>query len=120
MFDSKVDLSVLQDFKLNTTDTFTNWEFDHQEYQDIPLSFFNRFNKNYKYADLSSIPPSKQDAQFMVIEGNIKKKAPKTISKNYKLTDRKQPGNIKNTRIFSKRETRLRRWYETVTKTKFK
>jgi len=39
----------------------------------------------------------------MIIEGNTKKKAPKTISKNYKLTDRKQPGNIKNTRIFSKR-----------------
>lgn len=38
-----------------------------------------------------------------MVEGNTKKKNQKVISKNYKLTDRKQPGNIKNTRIFSKK-----------------
>ena len=56
------DLSALQNFKMNVTDTFTSWEFKHEEYEDIPLSFFTRFTKNIKYADLSSIPPSKEDA----------------------------------------------------------
>ena len=26
------DLSALQNFKINTSDTFTNWNFDHEEY----------------------------------------------------------------------------------------
>lgn len=101
--EANADLSILQNFKVNTTNSFTNWHFNHEEYEDIPLSFFTRFTKNIKYADLSSIPPSKEDAEFMMVEGNTRKKNQKVISKNYKLTDRKQPGNIKNTRIFSKK-----------------
>ena len=27
-----VDLSILQDFKMNVTDSFTNWDFNHEEY----------------------------------------------------------------------------------------
>ena len=115
-----VDLSILQDFKMNVTNTFTNWNFTQDQYEDIPLSFFNKFTKNFKYADLSAIPPSKEDAEFVVVEGNLKKKNKNFISKNERLTDRKQPGNLKNTRIFSKKESRLRRWYENANKTKFK
>lgn len=73
-----------------------------------------------KYSDLSTIQHKAEESDFTEVQGNIRRKDKSHLSKYTKLTDRRPPSNIRNNRIFSKREQRNRRWYENANKTKFK
>jgi hypothetical protein len=55
----EMDLSILEDFKIEDKE-WISWDFKHEEYENIPLTFFNRFNKGQiKCCDLSQVTSKK-------------------------------------------------------------
>lgn len=62
---------------------------------------------------------SQEDADFLVVEENIKKKNKDFISKNVKMSENRQSGNPFR-RIFNKRMQRNPKQYSTQIKTNFK
>lgn len=114
-----IDLSLLEDFKPQDQE-WINWSFNHEEYENIPLTYFNRFNKmQFKCCDLSSVPMRKDEQEFTVVEGNTKVTNKDFISKNIKMGDRRK-NNLASTRTFTKKQRRGMRTWHNQYKTKFK
>ena len=56
-----IDLSILQDFEVEDKD-WMDWNFKHDLYENIPLTFFNKFNRmQAKCCDLSNVSSRKDD-----------------------------------------------------------
>lgn len=114
-----MDLSILEDFHINTTDDWSNWEFNNEEYKNFPLSFFNKFGKAIKLCNLSSVALSEKDSEFVTIEGNLKTKNKDYISKNITMGD-KQKRQQGWTRIYTKKQKKNYKGYSNQYKTKFR
>lgn len=114
-----IDLSVLEDFEIQESE-WIDWQFKHEQYENIPLTFFNKFSKNQlKCCDLSTATSRKDEEDFFVIEGNTKVTNKGYISMNIKMGDRRKT-TVASTRTFTKKQRRgLRTWHNQY-KTKFK
>jgi hypothetical protein len=114
-----IDLSVLEDFEIQNNE-WVNWEFAHEEYENIPLAFFNRFNKGQlKCCDLSQAAKSKDEEDYFVVEGNTRAQNKGYISMNIKMGDRRKT-TVASTRTFTKKQRRGHRTWHNQYKTKFK
>lgn len=115
----ELDLSLLEDFEIQDKE-WIDWTFSHEEYENIPLTFFNRFNKTQiKCCNLSSAPARKDEEEFMVVEGNTKVTNKDFISKNIRMGERRK-NNLASTRTFTKKQRRGMRTWHNQYKTKFK
>jgi|688.fasta_scaffold331199_1 hypothetical protein len=82
------------------------------------MNKFN-FHKNLKFCDLSLIQQSQEEADFVVVEENIKKKDKDFISKSAKMNENRQPGNIGKKNFSKKFQKTPRTWVNQI-KTNFK
>lgn len=117
-----IDISGLQDFKLETSNDWADWKLEEEELQNIPLGFINKFNilKNIKPCDVSQIQANAEDDDFVTVEENIKRREKDFISKNNRITENKQQGNPFK-RIYSKKmQKNQKNWNNYQTKTNFK
>lgn len=114
-----IDLGILEDFKVEDKE-WIDWGFKHEEYENIPLTFFSKFGKGQlKCCDLSTAVARKDQEDFFLIEGNTKVTNKGFISMNIKMGDRRK-NTMASTRTFTKKQKRgLRTWHNQY-KTKFK